>query len=255
MDLHGQRAGSKFREGVDKETKRKNPFSAIADTLKGFDLGPRSVRLSFFGPHPRPNRRHRRIALLAQVTAALGFLSTAVLGRRLDAGHAAVALPGFGALFAASRTETEELEDFKEAAKELLTPWKNFSKATQRFLLPPLKRALENLQNLIPLFEARRGNRRGVRQVGLFISSVITKQKNIEALSTILDNSVQFWDLIGEAIARLVERDHPVLRCRRPARRPVRRVTAGHGGTSRISSTSNPNPGNSPPRSKNGTTG
>ena len=145
--------------------------------------------------------------MLAQVTAALGFLSTAVLGAGgLMAGLAAVALPGLGALFAAFKTETEELEEFKEAAKELLAPWKNFGKATQRFLLPPLKLALENLQDLIPLFEAFGEEIGGVfGKWGLFISSVITKQKNIEALSTILDNSVQFWDLIGEAIARLVD--------------------------------------------------
>ena len=203
----GEEVGDAVTRGIEKSHKKKNPFDSLAKAFKNLDVGGPIGWLALFGPATLAPVIGTVIAALALVTQALGFIVLAAAGAGVAlAGIAAVALPGLGVLFAAFKTETKQLKRFKEEAKKLLAPWKEIGASTQKLLLPGLERALKLIQHLVPTI-SEFGEELGgiVGKWAEYAAVVVTSEKNMGALSTILGNSTQFFDLLGEAAIRFID--------------------------------------------------
>lgn len=200
----GAGVSKSVKKGSDDETKRRNPFSALGDAFTGVfkDIGTlKPVWIALLAPDVLGGLANLIGVALAGVAEAAGFLVTAAAGAGVAlVGMAVVALPALGLLLAAFKVETEELKAFKEQAQPLAEAWKNVAVAVQKRVLPAMIGFLENTQILIPMF-VEFGDHVGTI-AGNFVTmagNVLTSNKNLDAMGTILENSEGFFRAISEA--------------------------------------------------------
>jgi hypothetical protein len=221
----GAKVTDSVGDGVDEQSKKKNPFETLADSIfdpfaklgKNLPGGPK-LWSAIFAPDVIGFVAPLAQAAIAGVTAAVGQLVTAAAGAGVAlAGVFAVAAPGIGVLAAALKADTEELDAFKKASEDLLKPWKQVAVATQKELFPALEDAMKTMQHMVPLF-AEFGAVIG-KSAGNFVklaAATLTNERNMGALAGILDDSVSFWDNIESAALAFVDTLMPFLKAASP---------------------------------------
>ena len=229
----GTKHARSYGDGVDRETKRRNPFMAISDAFKKFSKAfnkdvdrdvkrkegafsklfgaldsvadkihiPKIAWGAILAPDILGGIASAIGAALAGITAALAEVVVAAAGAGVALGGiAAVALPGLAVLLAAFKVQTEELEKFKESAKDLMEPFKAIAEAAQVTLFPGLLDALAKLQPLIEILGPFASQIGGiVGGLASMMAGVLVDPSNMEALATILENSTKFFGTMGTA--------------------------------------------------------
>jgi len=200
----GGEVSKDVKKGNQKENKKNNPFKSLEKSLGDTFSNLAKLKLPIIAlaaPNVLGGLADILGAALAGVTEGLGFIVQAAAGAGVAiAGIAVTALPALGLIFAALKVNTDELETFKEAAKPLTGQWKNVAVAVQQGLLPGVLDFLEATQVLIPMwvqFGGQIGKIAGnfARMAG----KILTSNKNLDAMATILQNSEEFFRLIAEA--------------------------------------------------------
>jgi hypothetical protein len=215
----GEDAGNEFTKGAEKSLKKKNPFTKLGDMLD-FNLPAPIKWAAIFGPTTLAPIIGTIVSLIGGLVEALGFLVTAAAGAGIAlAGIAAVAIPGFAVLFAAFKTQSKQLDKFKEQVKKFAEPWKQVGLATQKTLLPGLTAALKVLTQsaLVPLF-VEFGGRIGqiVADFGHFAAATLVSEKNMRALGKILEASGGFFTNIRTAAIAFIDLLLPFLAAAAP---------------------------------------
>lgn len=212
----GEETGGKFADGAEKGAKDKNLGGKLGKLLGDIQL-PKPIQWAgIFGPTTLAPIIGTIVSLLGLVVEALGFIVTAAAGAGVAlAGIAAVAAPGFAVLLLAFKTQTKQLEKFKEAAKKLLAPWQQIGVATQRTLLPGLEDALRilgtrgGLVSLFTEFGGRIG--KSASAFAVFAAHILTSEKNTRALGKILEASGTFFDNMRTAALNFIDLLMPFL--------------------------------------------
>lgn len=229
LDRKGEEAGRRVsqatKKGFDDEHKKNSPFDKFAASLKKIDLPKPIEWAAIFGPTTLAPIIGTITSLIGLVVQALGFVVLAAAGAAVAlAGIAAVALPGLGALFAAFKVETKQLEKFKETAKKLLAPWKQIGVQTQKFLLPGITALLESMGEFLTFFidgtkHAESFATTVGRTFGNFarvLGDILTTAKNFDAFGTILGESSKFLSNMALAALALVDNLLPFLAAAAP---------------------------------------
>jgi phage-related protein len=209
------------RKGVDKETKKKSPFekleSAFEKTIGRFKV-PAIAWKVLLAPQALRAIAPVISGALAGITAALGFLVEAALGAGVALGGvAAVAIPALGVLLAAFKVQSEEMDNFKKSAGELLKPFKDIAVATQKAMFPGLLDALEQLQILIkPLAEFGKIIGTTVGNFARFAGQILTSDRALTSLETILSNSGKFFDTMSRAALTMLDAALPLFAAMAP---------------------------------------
>jgi phage-related protein len=221
-----ERAGGSYSRDVGKgfgrENRRRNPFASLLDSLErigdAIPTGGAKLWGTLFSPQIVQSLAPALSSTITGLTAGLGFLTEAAAGAGVAMiGGLTVAIPGFGVLLAALKADTEELENFKKAASDLVAPWKQVAAATQRTLLPGLEGALDALQQLVPLF-TEFGTQIGQigGDVAFFGAHILTSERNLGALADILGSSEGAWREMGDAALAVIDGILPFLAAAAP---------------------------------------
>lgn len=193
-------------EGIGKRLSK--GFDKVFDSLKKIQMpGGMISWVALLGLPALGGAAKAAMAIVNVLVAQLGYIATAAAGAGVGlVGMAGVALPALLPLMLALKAETEELEAFKEAAKDLIEPWKEVGRVTQRAVLPGLQDALKTLTKLAPSFEVF-GKDLGT-SVGNFVrfaAAILTSDKNLKSFNRILGYSREFFDAILRSALRLLD--------------------------------------------------
>jgi TM2 domain-containing membrane protein YozV len=210
----GEKVVTSFRKGVDKERKRRNPFSGLLNSVEGvFD------KLTAF-----PSGKFAWATVLglpaiggaAKLIAGVGGglvsilanVATAAAGAGVALGGlAATGVPAILAIKQALSVQTEALDQFNDDMAEIAESWQSFGAAAQESLLP----ALEDAANLLTdklrpgLTEFSKHIGESVAVTVRWAAAALTSKKNLDAFGEILANSQKVTDAFGRVIIRLAD--------------------------------------------------
>ena len=140
------------------------------------------------------------VAILGQIATAAAGAGVAMLGLIATIGPAA------GVLAAAFLVPTEELENFKESASELLGPFEEIARAAQVEMFPGMLTALGNLQAFIPMLSTFAGNIGAIAgDFAVLASEILTSGENMDAFQNILSAAEPIFETLLLAVSYLLD--------------------------------------------------
>lgn len=201
-ERRGRESSRSFRDGVDKESKRRNPFAPFGDALRKFPIG--KLLIGTLAVPAVGGALKLLGGYLVGLTAWLGTVAQAAAGAGAALGGLVALIPGLGVALAAFKVESEALNQFKEALTPIGDAWKEVGFAAQEYLLPGVAMFLGQITELMPMVRDFARALGGQLQDNLLtLGDVLTSDKNKAAFSSILDESLLQFDALGRIVIRL----------------------------------------------------
>ena len=209
----GNGLGAAFSRGFRNHMKKNPPGKQLANIFKAIKF-PKFAWYAILGAPAAAGAIRLIGALVAGLTAQLGFLLTAAVG----AGAAfAGAFAGVGLavvpLLLAFKTETKALELFKEEMKDLGEEWSVLGAAAQEGLLPALDEAANVLTDaLLPAMEDY-SKAIGIvaGDTALMAAKSLSAKENQDELATVLAGSEAIFEDLGRVVVALFDALLPFL--------------------------------------------